>query len=156
MTSASGSAAASQRGTQRTRGRKPATQSGPAPRERLPYDEFHANPPQDALAALYSGCEIYLCPSWDEGLGMPPMEAMACGAALVTYDNGGSRDYAHDGETALVARRRDVDDLAACLSRMATDAVLRVRLASAGQAYVTKTFDWDRAVTRLEALLSTR
>ena len=127
-----------------------------APREPLPYDEFHANPPQDALAALYSGCEIYLCPSWDEGLGMPPMEAMACGAALVTYDNGGSRDYAHDGETALVARRRDVDDLAACLSRMATDAALRVRLASAGQAYVTKTFDWDRAVTRLEALLSTR
>ena len=126
-----------------------------APREPLPYDEFHANPPQDALAALYSGCEIYLCPSWDEGLGMPPMEAMACGAALVTYDNGGSRDYAHDGETALVARRRDVDDLAACLSRMATDAALRVRLASAGQVYVTKTFDWDRAVTRLEALLST-
>ena len=127
-----------------------------APREPLPYDEFHANPPQGALATLYSGCEIYLCPSWDEGLGMPPMEAMACGAALVTYDNGGSRDYAHDGETALVARRRDVDDLAACLSRMATDAVLRVRLASAGQAYVTKTFDWDRAVTRLEALFSTR
>jgi len=127
-----------------------------APRAPLPYDEFHANPPQDALAALYSGCEIYLCPSWDEGLGMPPMEAMACGAALVTYDNGGSRDYAHDGETALVARRRDVDDLAACLSRMATDEALRVRLASTGQAYVTKTFDWDRAVTRLEALLSTR
>jgi len=43
---------------------------------------------------------------------MPAMEAMACGAALLTYDNGGCRDYARDGETALVARRRDVDDLA--------------------------------------------
>jgi glycosyltransferase involved in cell wall biosynthesis len=125
-----------------------------APRERLPYDEFHANPAQDTLAALYSGCEIYLCPSWDEGLGMPSMEAMACGAALVTYDNGGSRDYARDGETALVARRRDVDGLAVCLARMATDAALRARLAAAGQAFVTKAFDWDRAVTRLEALLS--
>jgi glycosyltransferase involved in cell wall biosynthesis len=49
-----------------------------------------------------------------------------------------------------------VSDLAACLSRMASDAALRARLASAGQAYVTKTFDWDRAVTRLEALLSAR
>jgi len=49
-----------------------------------PYDEFHANPPQERLAALYGGCPIYLCPSWDEGLGMPAMEAMACGAALVT------------------------------------------------------------------------
>ena len=122
------------------------------PRERQPYDEFHANPPQRGLAALYSGCDIYLCPSWDEGLGMPSMEAMACGAALVTYDNGGSRDYARDGETALVAPRRDVDALASCLARVATDAALRGRLAAAGTALVTTAFDWDRAVARLEAL----
>jgi glycosyltransferase involved in cell wall biosynthesis len=122
------------------------------PRAQEPYDEFHVNPPQEALAALYSGCDIYLCPSWDEGLGMPPMEAMACGAALVTYDNGGSRDYARDGETALVARRQNVDELSAQLARMATDATLRARLAAAGQAFVTTAFDWDRSVTRLEAL----
>ena len=52
---------------------------------------------------------------------MPPMEAMACGAALVTYDNGGCRDYARDGETALVAKRRDVDDLAAKLEQLAAE-----------------------------------
>jgi glycosyltransferase involved in cell wall biosynthesis len=121
------------------------------PRARLPYDEFHADPPQERLAALYSGCDIYLCPSWDEGLGMPPMEAMACGAALVTYDNGGCRDYARHGETALVARRRDVADLAAQLERMAADAALRARLAGAGAALVTGAFDWERAVARLEA-----
>jgi glycosyltransferase involved in cell wall biosynthesis len=85
------------------------------PRGGARYDEFHANPPQSGLAALYSSADIYLCPSWDEGLGMPSMEAMACGAALVTYDNGGCRDYARAGETALVARRRDIDDLAAAL-----------------------------------------
>jgi len=124
------------------------------PRQALPYDEFHANPPQGALAALYSGCDVYLCPSWDEGLGMPPMEAMACGAALVTYDNGGCRDYAVDGETALVAPRRDVDALAAALARMATDAPLRARLAAAGCARVTTAFDWERAVVRLEARLA--
>ncbi len=122
-----------------------------APRAPLPYDEFHANPPQAALAALYSGCDIYLCPSWDEGLGMPSMEAMACGAALVTYDNGGCRDYAVDGETALVAPRRDVDALAGALQRVATDDGLRLRLAAAGRARVTTAFDWERAVARLEA-----
>ena len=123
------------------------------PRRALPYDEFHANPPQQALAALYSGCDIYLCPSWDEGLGMPSMEAMACGAALVTYDNGGCRDYARDGETALVAPRRDVEALAAGLARLATDPALRARLAAAGATCVTTAFDWERAVTRLEAVL---
>ena len=118
------------------------------------YDEFHANPPQDALAGLYSGSQIYLCPSWDEGLGMPSMEAMACGAALVTYDNGGSRDYARDGETALVAPRRDLPALAAALGRMLDDGALRSRLSAAGQALVRSAFDWDRAVTRMENLLA--
>jgi glycosyltransferase involved in cell wall biosynthesis len=122
------------------------------PRQSTSWDEYHVNPPQPELAALYSGCEIYLCPSWDEGLGMPPMEAMACGAALVTYDNGGCRDYARDGETALVARRRDVDELTAKLERMAADPELRARLAKAGAALVTTAFDWDRSVERLEAL----
>jgi glycosyltransferase involved in cell wall biosynthesis len=125
-----------------------------APKTALPYDEFHRDPPQDQLAALYSSCDIYLCPSWDEGLGMPPMEAMACGAALVTYDNGGCRDYARDGETALVARRRDVADLTEKLTGLAADATLRAKLASAGQRFITTQFDWDRAVTRLEALFA--
>jgi glycosyltransferase involved in cell wall biosynthesis len=126
------------------------------PRGVGPYDEFHADLPQERLAWLYSRCPIYLCPSWDEGLGMPPMEAMACGAALVTYDNGGCRDYARDGETALVAPRRDVEALGRALARMVEDAALRVRLARAGQAFITREFDWDRAAARLEAILAGR
>jgi glycosyltransferase involved in cell wall biosynthesis len=141
----------------RVRGRVPALHlvgfGVTAPWTSAAYDEFHANPPQEGLASLYSGCEIYLCPSWDEGLGMPPMEAMACGAALVTYDNGGCRDYARDGETALVARRRDVADLAAKLERLAVDAELRARIAAAGSAFVRDAFDWGRAVRRLEGIL---
>ncbi len=124
-----------------------------APRVTAGYDEFHVDPPQARLAELYSGADVYLCPSWDEGLAMPPMEAMACGAALVTYDNGGCRDYARDGETALVAPRRDVAALAAALERMVTDEALRTKIARAGQALIVSAFDWDRAVTRLESLL---
>ena len=125
------------------------------PREALPYDEFHENLPQARLAWLYSRCPIYLCPSWDEGLGMPPMEAMACGAALVTFDNGGCRDYAVDGETALVAPRRDVAALSACLERIVEDRALRGRIAAKGQDFVTSRFDWDRATARLEDIIRT-
>jgi glycosyltransferase involved in cell wall biosynthesis len=79
---------------------------------------------------------------------------MACGAALVTYDNGGCRDYARDGETALVARRRDVADLAARLELLARDPAHCARIAAAGRRLVTTAFDWDRAVGRLEALFA--
>ncbi len=125
------------------------------PRVPLPYDEFHENPPQPRLAALYSGSDIYLCPSWDEGLGMPPMEAMACGAALCTYDNGGCRDYAMHERTALVAPRRDVEALASALARLVEDPGLRERIAGEGQRFVTTQFDWERAAAQLEAVLST-
>ena len=87
---------------------------------------------------------------------MPAMEAMACGAALLTYDNGGCRDYARDGETALVARRRDVDDLAVRLARLVGDGELRRRLAGAGRELITRSFDWDAAVARLERLFRDR
>jgi glycosyltransferase involved in cell wall biosynthesis len=116
------------------------------------YDEYHENLPQGRLAWLYSRCPIYLCPSWDEGLGMPSMEAMACGAALVTYDNGGCRDYALDGQTALVARRRDVADLAEKLERAIADPALRAKLAREGMALIRREFDWERVVAKMEAL----
>lgn len=123
------------------------------PRRDSPYDEFHADLAQERLAWLYSRSAIYLCPSWDEGLGMPPMEAMACGAALCTYDNGGCRDYAIDGQTAVVAPRRDVGALAVGLARLVEDAEFRDRIARQGQAFVSSRFDWCRATARLESLL---
>jgi len=127
-----------------------------APPSKLPFAEFHENLPQERLAWLYSRCPIYLCPSWDEGLGMPAMEAMVCGAALCTYDNGGCRDYAIDGRTAVVAPRRDLDALAWGLARLVEDAELRRRIARQGQGFVGTQFDWERATARLESLLAAR
>jgi len=127
-----------------------------SPPRRLPFAEFHENLPQDRLAWLYSRCAIYLCPSWDEGLGMPSMEAMACGAALCTYDNGGCRDYAIDGRTAVVAPRRDLDALAWGLARLVEDPELRGRVARQGQEFVRTQFDWERATARLESILAAR
>jgi glycosyltransferase involved in cell wall biosynthesis len=119
----------------------------------LPYDEFFENLPQARLAWLYSRCPIYCCPSWDEGLGMPAMEAMACGAALCTYDNGGCRDYAIDGQTALVTSRRNLTGLTRALARLVEDRPLRERLARQGRELISTRFDWDRATARFEALL---
>lgn len=119
-----------------------------------PYDEYHHEVPQAELAELYSNSDIYLCPSWDEGFGLPSVEAMMCGAALVTYDNGGSRDYAFHEKTALVAKRRDVDDLSKQMERMVSDSVLRKRIASQGQAFVRTLPSWNEQTERLERALS--
>jgi glycosyltransferase involved in cell wall biosynthesis len=126
---------------------------GVKPPPRPLYDEFFENVPQERLSWLYSRSAIYCCPSWDEGLGMPPMEAMACGAALCTYDNGGCRDYAFDEQTALVVPRRDVPALTRALVRLIEDRELRERIARQGRECIATRFDWDRASQQLEAIL---
>ena len=52
-----------------------------------------------------------------------------------------------------LARRRDVDDLAAKLPSLVLDPAQRARLAAAGRDLVTSAFDWERAVVQMEAIL---
>ncbi|MEK7613554.1 MAG: glycosyltransferase family 4 protein [Patescibacteria group bacterium] len=120
----------------------------------FPYDEYHFNVPQHKLAELYSSADIYLCPSWDEGFGLPSIEAMACGLALVTYDNGGSRDYAFHNKTALVAERRNTDDLYHQLECVVTDHELRHRIAEEGKVFVESMEGWNQRVKEFEEIIS--
>lgn len=116
-------------------------------------DTYTFNPPQDKLRDIYSRADIYLCPSWDEGFGLPSVEAMKCGAALVTYDNGGSRDFAFHEDTALVAKRRNVQDLERQLERAITDDKLRMSIAKKGQQFVRDMPGWDTRTIEFESIL---
>jgi glycosyltransferase involved in cell wall biosynthesis len=114
---------------------------------------YRTDPPRDELVEdIYNTSRLFLCSSLVEGFGLPCIEAMACGAALVTTDNGGSRDYAIDGETALVSAPRDVDAMAKNVLELLRDDDRRVALARAGERFVRR-FDWDRSAASLEDLL---
>jgi glycosyltransferase involved in cell wall biosynthesis len=106
----------------------------------------------DLVDAIYNTSRVFLCTSEVEGFGLSNIEAMAGGAALVTTDNGGSRDYALHDRTALVAPTGDVDALTRHVVSLLRDDDERVRLATAGRAYVER-FDWDRSALLLETFL---
>jgi len=78
---------------------------------------------------------------------------MASGCALVTYDNGSSRDYAFDGKTALVAKRKDVRDLSKKLEEVIVDPELRKTIAKNGLDYVRKMPPWEQLTDKLENIL---
>jgi glycosyltransferase involved in cell wall biosynthesis len=78
---------------------------------------------------------------------MCAVEAMASGCALVTTANGGSADYAFDGETALVCGP-DAEEMAEALVRLVTDDDLRVRIAENGCRFVQR-FRWEASAERL-------
>lgn len=124
----------------------------PAPPELPEWVEFERLPSPEALRALYNRCSIFLQASHSEGWGLPASEAMACGCALITYDNGGSREYAIDGETATVVREHGGEHLAEAIVALAEDRERRLAYAGRGRELV-ETFTWERAVAALEGLM---
>ena len=82
---------------------------------------------------------------------MCSMEAMACKCALVTTNNGGCRDYAIHGKTALVSPPKRPEELAENLIRLLESEDLLKTIAENGYQYVRQ-FTWDKAVNKMEEL----
>lgn len=66
------------------------------PSHRMEGVSFYENPSQSTIRSLYNRADILLYPSWVEGFGMPPMEAMSCGTAVVGFKVGALPDYGED------------------------------------------------------------
>jgi glycosyltransferase involved in cell wall biosynthesis len=105
-----------------------------------------------AIRRLYSEAHIALCPAWYESFAMYPMEAMACGCAVVTTEFG-VEDYARHEHNALVVAARDSQAMADSVVRLAGDAALRGRLADQARHDI-QGFTWERSLDRMEELLT--
>lgn len=117
----------------------------------LPVETYASkNLPQGRMAAEYCSAEVFVVGSRVEGFGQPGLEALACGVPLVTTDNGGCREYAVHGETALVVPADDPDAMADAIAALRADRDLAARLRANGLQLVAEQFDWERATDRLE------
>ena len=127
---------------------------GDAPNDALPAGvEVVTGLDQTRLAGeVYDRTKVMVQSSRHEGFGLTAIEAMACGAALVTTDCGGSRDYAVPGVTAAVVARDDPAALADATEAVLADDERRLELARAGERFVRR-FDWQRSGELLEGFL---
>jgi glycosyltransferase involved in cell wall biosynthesis len=95
------------------------------------------------LEGLYARASVFAFPSLDEGFGMPVLDAMARGVAVLTSDRSAMPEVA--GDAALLVDPGNVDAIADGLVRLTTDPVLRDQLVTRGLERA-KQFSWDRAV----------
>ena len=117
--------------------------------------EFLERPSRQGVADIMRKSDVFVCPSWEEGFGMPGLEAMACGAALATTDTKGCRDYALHGRTALVSPPKHPDALARNIITLLTDDALRDRIAATGQQTAFTYPTWPQAAHLfLQAIMS--
>jgi len=85
-----------------------------------------------SIAAFYRSCDAFVLPSLVEGFGLPPLEAMACGAAAVVSDCGGPREYAVHYQNALVTTPGKPSSIRQALYTLNEDEALRKRLVRNG------------------------
>lgn len=97
--------------------------------------------PDDQLAALMSGAVAVVCPSLTEGFGLPVVEAMACGAAVLASSAGALAEVA--GGAALLLPPGDVGAWREGLQRLLATPELRARLGQAGRERVRE-LSWSR------------
>ena len=116
--------------------------------------EFHKFPYKDKLREIYNSLDIFVFPSYSEGFGRPPMEAMACGAAVVTTDVGAIPDYTIPGKTALVVPSHDINSLVKNIRKLLDDDAARIALAENAYNYI-KDFSWDDTANKLENIFLT-
>jgi glycosyltransferase involved in cell wall biosynthesis len=106
----------------------------------------------DELRAAYGGAHALLYPSRYEGFGMPVVEAMACGAPVVTCRNSSIAGIA--GEAALFVGEDDPDRMAQAIERLC-DPTVREGVIARGVAQASKFSFADMAREVAEALIST-
>jgi glycosyltransferase involved in cell wall biosynthesis len=105
--------------------------------------------PASDLVYLYNLAMAFVYPSFYEGFGLPPLEAMACGTPALVSNIPTFRELTCGA--AALADPRSVDDLATGLERICFDKNLRARLSEEGPR-VAGQYTWERAAVHLVKL----
>jgi glycosyltransferase involved in cell wall biosynthesis len=97
------------------------------------------------LAKLYRCSVAFVYPSFYEGFGIPPLEAMSCGAAVISSNRSSLPEVV--GDAALLFDPAALDDLADLMRLLLEDEAERQRLIAKGYQRA-KAFSWDKTVAQ--------
>ena len=97
------------------------------------------------LVTLYSMADIFAFPSFFEGFGIPPIEAMACGAPVITSRTSSLPEVV--GDAALLVDPHNIDEMAHTMLRLLKQESLRAELRQQGYQRAQQ-FTWDEVARR--------
>jgi glycosyltransferase involved in cell wall biosynthesis len=94
------------------------------------------------LAALYSGAEVFVCPSLYEGFGLPILEAMQCGCPVIASNRSSMPEVA--GNAAILVNPNDINDISHAINNIMQNRNLKERLKLLG-CERAKLFSWEKS-----------
>lgn len=113
------------------------------------YIEFTGAVNQDRIRAFYEAADIFVLPSFAEGIPVVLMEAMAMEIPCVTTWITGIPELIRNGRDGMLIPPGDVEALAEALSQLMDDPALRRRLGRAGRKRVLEKYHLSRNTRRL-------
>jgi len=96
---------------------------------------------EDILPGLYAGAELFVLPSFDEGFGLPILEAMACGTPVIVSNGGALPEVV--GDAGLIFKLSNPNGLANAMRECLSNKPLRLLLKEKGLARA-KNFSWQK------------
>ena len=103
---------------------------------------------QDELIDILSATDIFVNPSYSEGLPTSVMEAASVGLPIIATDVGGTREIIADYESGMLVKIKDVEQIERKLRELFASTELRTELGSNARISVNKKFDWDKITDR--------
>ncbi|WP_369900230.1 glycosyltransferase family 4 protein [Bacillus manliponensis] len=116
--------------------------------------EYIYSPEHKQLVKQYQESDILLWTSWYEGFGMPPLEAMAAGKAVISTRCGGVDTYAEHLVNSILVNPGDIRALIAGVIFLLTKEELRINLGIKGRETALR-FSYERGIAEFEAILYT-
>lgn len=103
--------------------------------------------PREEIANYYAAAHVFVLPSYNEGMSVATLEAMAAGLPVVVTRTGGTAELVGEAINGLTFNWADVDTLTTHLRRLASDRNLTRRMGTASRARAAH-FSWDAAAIR--------
>lgn len=102
---------------------------------------FMGELPKNELPSYHNMADVFVMPSFKEGLGFNALEAMACEKPVVATNVGGIKDSVIDGVTGLMVKPRDADALAQAVIHILNNPSLANALKKNGRKHVINNFE---------------
>jgi glycosyltransferase involved in cell wall biosynthesis len=111
---------------------------------------FRGFVPRPELVDLYYNADVFaFAPIWDEGFGIPPVEAMAAGLPVVATRSGAIPETVKDKKTGFLVGKNDPRALAEGILKLLHDDNLRGKMGRAARGWIHGNFIWDKVAENM-------
>lgn len=115
-------------------------------------DQYYQNPKKEELRNLYQQADLFIFPSREEGWGLTPLEAMACGCPVVGTNVGCMTELGVDGKNVLLSEPGDVNGMVMNIKKLIGDPELMKKLSANGLKTVSE-LSWKQSADKFLSIL---